>query len=116
MDSSTETADHKVTLANDGMLGSWATSSSMLMAFAALTANVNFASCSMITESFTIFLIFLGVMLESAICCRLVMALVSFAWFSCCFFNLLLKFGTSVAEEVLGMHVEGYLAFSFATV
>src|ERR1044071_29172 len=38
IDSSSETADQRVTRANEGMLGSWATSSSMLIAFAALTA------------------------------------------------------------------------------
>ncbi len=68
IDSSSDTADQRVTLANDGMLGSCATSSSMLMAFAARTARLNFGSCSMVTESFTIFRMFLGVMFESAIC------------------------------------------------
>ena len=44
MDSSSETADQSVTLAKEGMFGSWATSSSMLIAFAALTATLSLAS------------------------------------------------------------------------
>ena len=68
IDSSSDTADQSVTLANEGMFGSWATSSSMLMAFAALTATLSFVSCSIVIESLTILRMFLGVMLESAIC------------------------------------------------
>src|SRR5208283_1074221 len=94
IDSSSDTADQRVTLAKEGMLGSCATSSNILMALAALTARLSFASWSMLMESLTIFLMFLGVMFESDICCRLAVAFVSLASFSCCFFNLLLKFQT----------------------
>ena len=68
IDSSSDTADQSVTRAKEGMLGSWATSSSMLIALAARTARLSLESCSMVTESFTIFLMFLGVMFESVIC------------------------------------------------
>jgi putative transposase len=44
IDSSSETADQRVTLAKEGMFGSWATSSSRLMALAALTATLCFRS------------------------------------------------------------------------
>ena len=44
MDSSSDTADQRVTLAKDGMFGSWATSSRRLMALAALTATLCFVS------------------------------------------------------------------------
>lgn len=91
IDSSSETADQRVTLANEGIFGSWATSSSMLIAFAALTATLSLTSCNTPMESLTIFRMFLGVMLESAICCRLADALTNLPSFSCCFFDLLLK-------------------------
>lgn len=68
IDSSSETADQRVTRAKDGMFGSCATSSSMLIALAARTARLDFGSCNIVTESFTIFRMFLGVMFESAIC------------------------------------------------
>ncbi len=42
IDSKSETADQRMTLANEDMFGSWATSSSMLIAFAALTAKLTF--------------------------------------------------------------------------
>lgn len=85
----------------------------MLIAFAALTARLTFKSWSMVTESFTIFLIFLGVMFESAICCRLVMAFVSFAWLSCCFLSLLLKSRTLITGEVLWHAFTGIFGFLF---
>ena len=44
IDSSSDTADQSVTLAKEGMFGSCATSSSMLMALAALTAMLSFVS------------------------------------------------------------------------
>ena len=112
IDSSSDTADHRVTLANEGMFGSCATSSNMLMAFAALTARLSFGSWSMVIESLTIFLMFLGVMFESAICCRLAVALVSLASFSCCFFNLLLKFQTpSLWDDFRSLFSETYVVF-----
>ena len=60
------------------------------MALAARTATLCLVSCSMSTESLTIFLMFRGVMLESDICCRLTTALASFASFYCCFLSLAL--------------------------
>ena len=60
------------------------------MALAALTATLTLESWSMSTESFTIFRMFRGVMLESDICWRLTTAFASFASFSCCFFTLVL--------------------------
>ena len=72
------------------------------MAFAALTATLCLESWSMSTESFTIFLILRGVMLESEICWRLKTALASFASFSCCFFTLALNERTPGMTE-LGM-------------
>src|SRR5207249_8468045 len=68
IDSSSETADQRVTRAKDGMLGSCATSSSILIALAARTARLSLESCNIVTESFTIFRMFRGVMFESAIC------------------------------------------------
>lgn len=65
------------------------------MAFAALTATLCLMSCSMSTESLTIFLMFRGVMFESEICWRLTTAFASFASFSCCFFILVLNERTS---------------------
>src|SRR5882672_4923369 len=44
IDSRSETADQRMTLANEDMLGSCATSSSMLIAFAALTARLTLGS------------------------------------------------------------------------
>ena len=112
IDSSSDTADQRVTLANDGMLGSCATSSNILMALAALTAILSFASWSMVMESLTIFLMFLGVMFESAICCRLAVALVSLASFSCCFFSLLLKFQTPLLrDKFVSLFSETYVVF-----
>ena len=90
IDSSSETADHSVTLAKEGMFGSCATSSSRLIALAALTARLCFGSWSIKIESLTIFRMFLGVMFESAICWSVVVALASFASFSCCFLILVL--------------------------
>ena len=90
IDSNSETADQRVTLANEGMFGSWATSSSRLMAFAALTATLTLASWSIRTESLTIFLMFRGVMFESEIWVRLTTAFASLASFSCCFFSFAL--------------------------
>jgi len=84
----------------------------MLMALAALTAILSFTSWSMAMESLTIFLMFLGVMFESAICCRLVVALVSLASFSCCFFSLLLKFQTPLLrDEFSSLFSETYVVF-----
>ena len=90
IDSSSETADHRVTLAKEGMLGSCATSSRRLIALAALTARLCFGSWSIKIESLTIFRMFLGVMFESAICWSVVVAFASFASFSCCFLILVL--------------------------
>lgn len=90
IDSSSETADHSVTLAKEGMLGSCATSSRRLIALAALTARLCFGSWSIKIESLTIFRMFLGVMFESAICWSVVVAFASFASFSCCFLILVL--------------------------
>ena len=109
MDSRSETADQSMTRANDDMLGSCATSSSMLMAFAALTATLSFGSWRALMESFTIFLMFLGVMLESAICCKLALALVNLSIFSCCFLSLLVVVFTPVRVRdsscFLGLHI-----------
>ncbi len=55
------TALQMVTLANEGMFGSCEISSSVLIVFAALTPRPSELSWSIITESLTIFLIFLGV-------------------------------------------------------
>ena len=68
IDSSSETADQRVTLAKEGMFGSCATSSRRLMAFAALTATLCLESCSINKESLTVFLMLRGVILESEIC------------------------------------------------
>ena len=87
--SSVETADHIVTLENEGIFGSCETSSKRLMAFAALTAIDVPSSCSIAIASLTSFLMFLGVMVLSATCCRVAMAFSSFSWFS--FFFLALK-------------------------
>lgn len=87
--SKVETADHMVTLENDGMLGSWETSSRMLIALAALTDMAVSSSCSIAIASLTSFLMFLGVIVLSATCCSVVIAFWSFSRFS--FFFLALK-------------------------
>lgn len=87
--SSVETADQMVTLEKEGILGSWEISSRRLMALAALTAIDVFSSCSIAIASLTSFLIFLGVIVLSATCCRVAIAFSSFSWFS--FFFLALK-------------------------
>lgn len=68
------------------------------MALAALTATLCFMSWSMTIESLTVLRMFLGVMLESAICCRLTVAFANFASFSCCFLILALNKYTWLAN------------------
>lgn len=70
-----ETADHIVTLENEGMFGSWETSSKRLMALAALTATDVSSSCNIAIASLTTFLMFLGVIVLSATCCKVAIAL-----------------------------------------
>jgi len=59
------------------------------MALAALTAIDVSSSCSIVITSLTSFLMFLGVIVLSATCCRVAMAFSSFSRFS--FFFLALK-------------------------
>ena len=64
-----------MTLLNEGMFGSWLTSSRIEIEFAALTPIGVFESVSVLIASLTIFLMFLGVMLLSTTCCRVAKAL-----------------------------------------
>jgi len=52
---------------------------------------------------------FLGVMLESAICCKLALALVNLSLFSCCFLSLLV----AVFKPVLVRDLSGFYACIF---
>lgn len=66
--SSVETADQIVTLLNEGMFGSWLTSSKIEIELAALIPMAVLESVSVLIASLTIFLIFLGVILLSTTC------------------------------------------------
>ncbi len=92
-----ETADQIVTLLKDGMLGSWLTSSRIEMELAARTPIEIFVSLSMLIASFTIFLMFLGVMLLSTTCCSVARAFWTFSSFSRRFFS---RFSAAVDIEM----------------
>jgi hypothetical protein len=79
------------------------------MALAALMGTLTLVSCSIITESLTIFLMLRGVMFESEICWRLNTAFANLASFSCCFFSLVLIEGTPVVKR--GFDAVGLSAF-----
>ena len=86
-DSSVETADQIVTLLNDGIFGSWLTSSKIDIEFAALTPMESFVSFNILMASFTILRMFRGVMLLSTTCCRVPRALLTLSSFSILFFS-----------------------------
>ncbi len=79
---------HMVTLANDGIFGSWDISSNILIAFAALIPILADVSVSISVTSFKVFLMFLGVEELSDTCLRMFRAFFNAVSFSIFFFAL----------------------------